>query len=349
VVGDTPSSLSIEPIDLTVSLIAPETARPLANTIYALTTQGFASINDTGVGVISRSIENQVTKLFAFANIGTSFAIAYETDRSYLCWVPATGSDTAPSVVHRYNVFTRQWTKYEKAALAAIVNPADDKIYYCDDDSNNVFKERKDRDYTDYTDEDVAVTITAISGATVTLNAAYPTIEEGDALTQGSNPFVTILDVSLNGSGNTVLEIAYEGEFTVAAAVVKRSYECTTAFAPQFCGDPGMMKHVRECQALFKRSDFGLGKLRFSTDLISDTEDVVSEGDEIEFWGYPPWGEFPWGGPEAEPSKERVLIPAKHQINSWINTTFILKEAFGYFEFAGMEYTFEPMSERTQK
>ena len=301
------------------------------------------------MGVISRSIENQVTKLFAFLNINISFAIAYETDRSYLCWVPETASDTAPSVVHRYNVFTKQWTKHEKAALAAIVNPADDKIYYCDDGSNYVFKERKDRDYTDYTDEDIAVTISTIDGTTITLNAAYADIEVGDALTQGSVPYVVIRAVSLNGSGNTVLTLDYAGEFTAAAAVVKRSYECTVAFSPQFCGDPGFAKHVRECQAMFKRSDFSIGKLKFSSDIISDTEDVVLEGDEIEFWGYPPWGEFPWGGPESEPSKERMLIPAKHQINSWLNTSFILKEAFGYFEFAGMEYTFEPTSERTQK
>lgn len=348
VVGDTPSNLQIEPIDLTVSLVAPETASPLANTIYGLTTQGFCSINDTGVGVISQPIENQVTPLFSYSNVNISFAISYESDRAYLCWVPQSEDDTSPGKVHRYNVFTRQWTHWLKDAACAIIGKDSDKMRFADPNSNFLLQERKDRDYSDYADEDIDVTISSIDGAEITLDTAY-SISAGDVLTQGSAPFIEIISVAENEDGDTVLTMEYEGEFTAGAAVVVKSYECNIAFAPQFCGNPGIMKHIREVQPLFKRSDFRRGYLDFTTDIITTEEDVEAEGEEIEFWGYSPWSEFTWGGPEVEAFKDRVLLPKQHQRCSWVNTSFRIQAAYAYFELAGLEYTFEPMSERTQK
>lgn len=348
VVGDTPGNLQIDPIDLTASLVAPETAKPLANTIYALTTQGVASINDTGVGIISQDIENQITPLFAYDNVGISFGVSYETDRAYLMWVPFLEDDTVPGKVLRYNVFTRQWTQWEKEAIDAIVAKADDKLYYSYPTTNDMLQERKDRDYSDYADEDIDVVISSVSGSEVTLDALYTDIEVGDALVQ-SDTFIEILEISTDGLGNTVLTTDYDGEYTPGAAVVSTGYECIVAFAPQFCGNPGIMKQIREVQALFKRSDFRLGEFTFSTDIISNEEEVDSEGEQVEFWGAPPWGDFIWGGPETEAFKDRLLIPKQHQRCSWINTTFQIKAAFAYFEFTGLEYTFEPMSERTQK
>lgn len=347
VVGDTPSTLQIEPVDLTTFLVAPETAQPLANQIYGFTTQGFSTINDTGVGVISRPIEDQINRLYAFSNLSTTaFAVSYETDRAYLCWVPEDNNDEYPSIVHRYNVFTQQWTKWEKPARGAIINPDDDKLYYLDATSNNVFKERKDRGYTDYTDEDIAVTITAVSGVTVTLSTLVTTISVGDAINQSTLPFSIITAVDNDGAA-TILTLNVERAYTLAAATVKKHYECRVEFAAQFCGNPGIMKQIREVQPLLKRAEYLEATLEFETDIKTGPEEEQITGFASFLWGYFGFGLVPWGGFNSI-SKKRALIPDQWQRCSWILTSFIVSQSYARFELAGMQYTFEPMSERTQ-
>lgn len=346
-VGDTPATLQIEPVDLTTYLVSPETAQPLANQIYGFTTQGFSSINDTGVGVISRSIEDQINPLYQFANIqSVPFAVPYETDRAYLCWMPESGSDEFPSIVHRYNVFTQEWTKWAMPARAALVNPADDKLYIMASASNNVIQERKDRSYTDYCDEDISVTIAAVDDVTITLDALVTTISVGDAIIQGDLPYSIITDVD-NSDVVTVLTVNVAREFSNASATIKQSYQAFATWAPQFAGNPGLMKQFREIQVLFKAAAFFNATLKFTTDLKTSVEELEVPSYGSTLWGYFPWGMAPWGGFD-DVSKIRALIPGEYQRCSWIGTTFQTEEAFAYFELAGAQYTFEALSERTQ-
>lgn len=347
VVGDTPQTLQIEPIDLTCFLVSPESAKALANQIYCFSTQGFSSVNETGVGVLSRNIENQIQPLFGFSNVSTAiFAMSYETDRAYLCWVPEDENDEYPSIVHRYNTFTQQWTKWRMPARDAMVNPTNDKFYYLDATTNYVFEERKDRSYTDYADEDIAVTVTSVSDTVITLDAIYD-IEIGDIITQSTKPFRDIIDVTDNGA-QSIITVDIATAYDLNPAVIKRSYECRVEFAAQFCGNPGIMKQVREVQPMLKRGEFREATLSFRTDLKTNLEELEITGFPTYLWGYFGWGNVPWGGYNGI-VKERALIPDEWQRNSWIESSFIVKEAFSRFELAGMQYTFEPMSERTQE
>ena len=126
-------------------ILAPDSAVVLNNQIYCLTEQGVATVTDSGVGVISRKIENLID--FVTSTVTDyktkSFGIAYENDRSYLLFVPQEDDDIASSLVFRYNIFERTWTKWSYNATCGLVASFDDKIYLGDSDSNYISQERK--------------------------------------------------------------------------------------------------------------------------------------------------------------------------------------------------------------
>lgn len=342
--GTTPSNFAVTPLDLTTILQAPETAVALNNQIHAVTNQGVSTVTDSGVGVISRPIEDQILPLLGYSNFDTTaFAVAYETERKYLLWVPTSSSDTFPSKVHVYNTFTSAWSHWDKPATCAIVNPTDNKLYIGSPSTNKILQERKSLDYSDFADEDVAVTITIVDGTSITLSSVDG-ISVTDVLTQTDAVFseVTAVDIPTN---TITLDVA--STFVTGAAVIKTAYECRVEFTAQYCGNPGIMKHIREVHPLLKIGEFRTAQLIFSSDLVFNEDEVDLNGFPSYLWGYFPWGEVPWGG-YSGPVKDRAWPPSDYQRCTWMNTTFYHKGAYGNFALAGMEYTFEPLTERTQ-
>jgi hypothetical protein len=124
---------TIDPLDLTVQLVAPRTAVPLGGSVYALTEQGMVRANEGGVEVVSRDIEPVLLPLLAPAMRATTkavaFAVAYESDRKIILWLPTLASDTRPTQAYVYDAFTSAWTRRTDSAVDAIVNPADDRLY----------------------------------------------------------------------------------------------------------------------------------------------------------------------------------------------------------------------------
>lgn len=125
---------SIDPLDTSTRIIAPDSAVVVNNQIFALCDQGIVAISDIGVQVISRPIEDQIIGLISedYTSLKTlSFGLAYETDRKYCLFTIASDSDNYPTQAFVYNTFTQAWTTWLKDAKHAIVNSSDDKIYLC--------------------------------------------------------------------------------------------------------------------------------------------------------------------------------------------------------------------------
>ncbi len=178
--------------DASISLLAPDSAVVLNNQIYALTTQGVARIEDTGSGVISRSIEDKIQKIIYqnpyFKKV--SFGVSYETDRAYHLWVPYDRGDVIATVCLRFNSFTQSWTEWEKINTSGIVNPLNDRMYL-GSATNVIQEERKNLDRTDYADyqTDRFLNNDGIDETTITLNSNLG-IRIGDVLSQ--RQYVTI-------------------------------------------------------------------------------------------------------------------------------------------------------------
>ena len=188
--GGPAPNFSVRLLDNSVNITAPDSAANLNNQIYMLSTQGVATVSDTGVGVISRNIEDKIfdSTGACFNHRTAAFGINYETDRSYILWLPTTACDTVGTQAYRYNTFNSSWVRWDEVdARAGIVNSADDKLYIASGDSNYIRKERKAKDRTDYADREsntcvLAQTIPCCS--TVVQLLTTTGMAEGDVILQ---------------------------------------------------------------------------------------------------------------------------------------------------------------------
>lgn len=188
VTGSTAPDFSTILIDESAPLVAPDTAAVLNNTIYCLSTQGIISVSSSGVKVQSFYIEDLI-KSATTSKIDfkyKAFAVSYESDRSYLLWLPEKDTDETATQVFRYNVFTNAWTRWTKANTCGLVSSSDDKLYLGKDSTNYIEQERKDFKRTDFAEEEYEVIMLenfGIEDDKVYL-ASSNNVSIGDALTQ---------------------------------------------------------------------------------------------------------------------------------------------------------------------
>ena len=168
-------------------IIAGDSAVVLNNQIYCLTEQGIATITDSGVGIISRKIENKIDnvtrKVPSYST--KSFGISYEADRCYILFMPSSEDDRSCSFCFRYNVFERTWTEWEYEASCGLVMRRDDTLYVGDSDRNYVSKERKTNTRYDYAEKEDTNNILAggVLDNVIRLGSTVD-LEVGDVITQ---------------------------------------------------------------------------------------------------------------------------------------------------------------------
>lgn len=186
--GSAAPNFSVRLSDSSALTYAPDTATNLNNLIYVLTSQGVVTVSETGVGVISRNIENKIQEI-ANAKYDykyMSWGMSSESDRCYLLWLPTKIADVYSTQAFRYNTFTRTWTRWTKPANCGVVNIADDKIYLGDSSGRPyVLKERKNFERQDYADREIVrgLGANAINGLTYTISSVAE-LEAGDVLVQ---------------------------------------------------------------------------------------------------------------------------------------------------------------------
>lgn len=186
--GSAAPNFSVRLSDSSALTFAPDTATNLNNLIYVLTSQGVVTVSETGVGVISRNIENKIQEI-ANAKFNyklMSWGMASESDRCYLLWLPEKTTDGYATQAFRYNTFTRTWTRWTKPANCGVVSPSDDKIYLGDASGRPyVLKERKNFERQDYADREIVRSLgaNAINGTTFIISSVAE-LDLGDVLVQ---------------------------------------------------------------------------------------------------------------------------------------------------------------------
>ena len=195
VTGATAPDFSVRLLDNSATLTAPDSAVVLNNLIYCLTTQGVVSISETGVSIVSRNIEDQIKKVstFSYAFSTLAFGVAYESDRSYLLWLPTLKSDTTSATqCFRYNTITNTWTRWLKTNTCGIVNQGDDRLYL-GSGTNRLYveQERKDGERQDYADRNFTRTIEdgSFEGNSFRISSVLD-VEVGDVIVQ--TQYVTV-------------------------------------------------------------------------------------------------------------------------------------------------------------
>lgn len=193
ITGTTAPNFGARLLDSSVGILAPDTATVLNNNIYVLSTEGVVAISEGGVRIVSRNIENLIKDVtnVRFDFQLSSFGVSYDTDRSYLLWLPSTPSDTVATQCYRYNTFTQTWTRWTVPATCGVVEPDVDKLYLGPTDRNVIDIERKTFDRTDFADRDFdrLIPSNGVTNSLVSLSSVAD-IELGDVLLQ--NQRVTI-------------------------------------------------------------------------------------------------------------------------------------------------------------
>lgn len=152
---------TVSAFDFSAQVLAPDTAVVLNNQIYALSTQGVIVVTDTGVQIISRSIENSLLQLTkeGYSYKTSAFGVSYESDRAYLLFLPKIQTDTQATQCFRYNTFTNCWTRWDVSATCGIVNFGNDTMYLGATDINFIEKERKSLSRLDHADRQYDLTV----------------------------------------------------------------------------------------------------------------------------------------------------------------------------------------------
>jgi hypothetical protein len=186
-------NFTVDLFDESTRIIAPDSAVVLNNMIYCLTNQGIARISDTGVEIISKRLDN-ILQVITSSNYNfrlTSFGVSYETDRSYILWVPSTINDNVATQAFRYNIADDAFTRWPVSKICGAVNLGDNKLYLGPADENFIERERKNFKRTDYADREFNLSIPPLSVNNSTVTLSEPNIAEiGDALVQ--TQFLTI-------------------------------------------------------------------------------------------------------------------------------------------------------------
>lgn len=188
--GSVAPNFNVTLFDGSTQILAADTADTLNNQIYLLSSQGVATVSDTGIGVISRPIEDLITNVttdsFDFETL--SFGVGYETDRAYTIWLPTIPTDTVATQAYRFNVFTNTWTKWSRSDVCGVVNPFNDRMYLGAGNFHSVEEERKDRKTTDFADREFDVVISSIDSANLTaIITSINPLSTGDVLGQTQN------------------------------------------------------------------------------------------------------------------------------------------------------------------
>ena len=339
--GNGPFNFQVDPLDLTVNIIGPETAVSLENTVFCLSHHGIVRVSDTGVTVISRPIEDQIIPLVTGAMLpvttSLAFGVGYESFHKYILFLPTVSTDQVCTQAWVYDYFTEAWTRWLLAGQCGLVNPADDLMYV--GFSSSILQERKSLTPADYADTSYPVTITASSGTSVTLaSAAYVT--PGSRLTQGTaTGIVTAVNVN-------VLTMDRVSTWSSAAATSYSAFPFTVEWAPrvgvsgntQTMPDPGALQHSREVDFYWRQVYFANATVAFSTD-------IYPTGDTLALLGT----SYGLADPPVGPFNLRTWVPQNEQRGTRLFATFFMQQAQCQAQLQGLAMVYEPGRERTSK
>lgn len=238
----------VSEFDSTCRIVADDTIVLLDNKIWALTEQGLVSLSESGVQITGWPIDVDVKALFRdLARLNRlAFAVAYQTEFTLELWLPS-ATDTAETAgkSYWYNVQTNAWTEQPLARRFGLVTPLSDVAYYCSSTANSLVKERKSRDFTDYADETLSVTISTASGTSATLSSAAG-LSTGDLLSQG------VYTARIDAISGNVLTLNTSVPLSPGAASVLKAIECEIQPLPVTLGQPGESKQIAEVVYSFR-------------------------------------------------------------------------------------------------
>ena len=360
ITGSTPQTLSVILLDSTIICIAPDTARLLNNSVYCLTQQGVVSITESGVTIQSRAIEGDLARIFSQIYTSDNFnqlahAIAYESERLYILCLPTATNDITSTQEFCYNWVTNSWTRWTMDINAGIVNPFDNKLYLGRPLANTdfIYQERKSYDYSDFMDDQYAVTITGVdaTGLVVSLSGTPSVSWVGYGLDQTilSVPYVAIITAVNVGAKTVTVDLVNSSTpntvipWANGAAAVDVPIPINYQQAPLTGGFPHYLKSWGRVNFWFNGGNFQQIQANFTTDVSGTAYPLVAI--QTGGYGFTPYGTGPYGGSYNFPQKIQTLVPSAQAEACWLMPQLILSFPRTRFSCLGVTASYEITSD----
>jgi hypothetical protein len=348
--GQTPS-WTLNGLDNTVRILAPNTAATLDNQVYFMSDQGVVAASDNAVQILSYPIERQLLELTApsqYPNVvDLAFAVTYNADRKYILALPTSGTDTSCKQEFCYNTITNTWTRWTRTALCGFVFIRDNKLYFGGptglDGNGRVTQERKNYNKTDFADESWGFTITAAASNGLSFTAdSTQYIQVGSTIRQGSNDS-TVTAIS----GSTVF-VQTAVSWSLASATTISPIDTEVRTVQIHGGKPNEQKHFTEASFIFSESNFSEVDAYFTTDLNGSAQKQILKPAKTGGWGQFAWGDAAWGGGTSEVGQSRIrtLIPNLSARANWLYISMKTKQCFTSFGLSGLAVVFNKQSSR---
>lgn len=348
ITGTDVGSFEAQILDSTIILRGIETAVALNNKVYCFTDPTVVSITvNEGTVLKSRAIQQELLILSSdlFPNFDTiSYGIAYESENQYILGTGKETTDTTATQFYVYNYLTNTWTNWEFPNTQGIgfVNPTDNKLYFGSSDptSKFVYQERKTYTNFDYADTSFAITIVSATGKTITVVSSAG-LAVGWVVNQGTQ---TSNITSIPDS--TTLVVTDELTWTAGAATVFRPIPISLEFIQEHMGNPGIVKHFKECHAIFSGAEFDSFNLGFFTDFFEQINTVTLVPKITSGWGTGTFGVFPWGGGATKAQVIRGLVPLNQRRGHWLSITIDYSDALTSFALDGFTLWYQTLSQK---
>lgn len=348
VAGEEP--FTVDCLDATTRLVAPDTAVVLNNQILCFSNQGVVSVSDGGVQVLSRGIEDALLPYLNASQRSTikryAFGVAHETDRTYELWFPSPGVSDSRMCNRAYvfNTMTSTWTTWDGSEKNWAAVSTNDVRYYGSTDGK-VLKERRDYASSDYADETIAVTVTDDSDSTLTLTSTAG-ISVGDAFVVTKDSVTQSETITAVGASTITLDAAIVGSLlTGGTTVVDKAFECDVVWLPVAYDRPGSLKRFQQGTLHFKQpTAFTTALATYATEL-SSADSTESAAFSTVGWGDGAWGDAAWGDPTKN-FNARHVIPLEKQRAAMLYPGFRITEARSRWKLMGLTLETEETSER---
>ncbi len=356
---------TVTTLDTGTILTAPESPAVMNNQVYAYTNQGVVAISETGPGIISRPIENQLQVISSYLYPDfprVTFGTAYETDRKYiLTTVSETEQFTKGTICYVYDTITEAWTNYvyPVAIWDAVESPVDHRLYITSASTTYpyVFRERKTFTDVDFADLEFPTTVVSYSGTTVEVSStsraqvgwslAQLAIESGSDA--ASIVHISVIEEIVDATHLIVRDTVFWDLSVDAFSAYEQPIAIQVDYAPITCGNPGIVKFFQEVQFIFQAISFDFITFHFSSDFIASTAPVpLVPKDFSSGWGTFAWGEVPWGGGTFLAQSMRTYIPLIAKRAHWLNVEISLTQAMTQFTYAGLILTYRDTTLRSK-
>jgi hypothetical protein len=330
----TSSPWTIELLDPSVILTAPESAVVLDNQIYCLTTRGVIRCSENGVTLLSRPIEPALENLDPDDVESHVFGVGYEEDHAYLLWISTSDSPTQAEEAYVYDVYTDSWVRRTDAAAHGVIHER--KLYLAS--GTSVKAERKlwttpgNQDY-ELADESFAVTI-AVGGTlvtTVTL-ADATNVSVGDMLVQSSSCAL------VTAKAGNVLTLDRAQTWTAAAATSYQAISGIVQWSPRLGGDPSAQHRFLEVLLLFRNLYFAAAEIGIKSAHDPSWTTIALAGSS-----------YGWTGAQVEQFALRALVDTQHAVSTLLDVAYAVAQACTPWKLQGLTVKYRDIGERPSK